>query len=76
MSLTFDSNFVPGTEIRKPKVKLVGRDGNAWNIMGLVSQSLKKAKVPKEIIDQYMKESMASDYDHLLRVAMYYADVR
>lgn len=71
-----DSNFIPGTEIKKPKVKLVGRDGNAFAILGSVKRALQKAKAPKEVIDAYLHEAMSSDYNHLLRVAMYYVDVR
>ena len=52
------------------KVKLRGADGNAFNIMGIVKVALQKNKVPKEDIDQYLKESMSGDYDNLLRVAM------
>ena len=59
----------------KPKVKLVGEDGNAFAIMGRVSKALKKAGADKEYIDQYMEESMSGDYDNLLCVAMSYVDV-
>ena len=30
--------------MKKPKVKLVGQDGNVFNLMGLCSSALKKAK--------------------------------
>jgi len=59
----------------KPKVKLVGEDGNAFAIMGRVKRALRKAGADKEYIDKYMEESMSGDYDHLLVTAMKYADV-
>jgi len=60
---------------RKPKVQLVGEDGNAYAIMAAVRKALFNAGADKEYIDQYLKESMEGDYDNLLVVAMKYADV-
>jgi len=59
----------------KIKVELVGQDGNAFSIMGRVSKAMRRAGVEKDVIDQYTKESMSGDYDHLLQVAMSYVDV-
>jgi hypothetical protein len=59
----------------KPKVKLVGRDGNAFYIMGAVRQALAQAKYSKEEIDKIMKEMQSGDYNNLLRVAMTYCEV-
>jgi hypothetical protein len=56
-------------------VELVGHDGNAFAIMGRVSKAMQRAGVDREDIDQYKKESMSGDYDHLLRVAMSYVNV-
>jgi len=58
------------------KVKLVGNDGNAYAIMGKVRQELRNNDVPKEEIEQYMKQSMSGDYDNLLRTAMEWVDVQ
>lgn len=60
---------------RKPKVQLVGNDGNAYAIMGNIKKALQKAGADKEYVNQYIKESMEGDYDNLLVVAMKYADV-
>jgi hypothetical protein len=51
------------------KVKLTGRDGNAFSIMGNVSNALKKAGATSEQLAQYRAESTAGDYSNLLRVA-------
>ena len=56
-------------------VQLTGNDGNAYAIMGAVSQALRRAGVSKEEIDQYTKESMSGDYDNLLRTAMKWVNV-
>ena len=59
----------------KPKVKLVGEDGNAYAVMGTVSRALRKAGADKEYVNKYYSEAMSGDYDNLLRVSMEYVDV-
>jgi hypothetical protein len=51
-------------------VRLTGEDGNAFFIMGRVCGALRKAGVETSEIKAYQAESMAGDYDHLLRTAM------
>lgn len=58
------------------RVKLSGRDGNAFAIMGAVSRALRDAGVPKEEIDAYCSESMSGDYANLLATAAKWVDVR
>ena len=52
------------------EVQLVGRDGNAFSVMGAVSKALRKNKVPESEIEAFMQECMSSDYDALLRTCM------
>lgn len=52
------------------KVKLVGRDGNAFAILGAVKSAMRKARLPKEAFDEYFKEATSGDYDNLLMVTM------
>ena len=47
------------------KVKLVGEDGNAFAILGKVAHALRKAG-HKELAQEFTKEAMSGDYDHLL----------
>jgi len=61
--------------ITKPKVKLIGEDGNAFMIMGLCTQAAREAGWPKERIKMVMNEMMSSDYDHLLQTATKYFEV-
>ena len=58
-----------------PTVKLSGKDGNAYSIMGRVSDALRKNGADKKFITKYFQESTAGDYDNLLRVAMRYVNV-
>lgn len=69
------TEFVPGTNIPKPKVQLTGEDGNAMFIIARVGQALRRARVPQAIIDEYRKKSMDGDYNNVLTVAGDYADI-
>ena len=60
--------------MQKPKVKLIGRDGNAFLIIGKVKKALLKAGLEKEA-QEFMKKATAGDYNNLLRVVLEYADV-
>ena len=57
------------------QVQLSGEDGNAFAIMGAVQKALKKAGATKEQLTQYSMDSMAGDYDNLLRVAAHWVEV-
>jgi len=60
---------------KRPELRLVGVDGNAFNVMGLASQALRKAGASQETIKAYQAAAMEGDYDHLLQVTMRYCDV-
>lgn len=62
-------------EPQKPKVRLVGENGNAFVIMSRVSAALKKAGYSADQITEYKNQAMKGDYDHLLRVTMKWVDV-
>jgi hypothetical protein len=57
------------------QVQLIGKDGNAFAIMGAVQRALRKAGASKEEINQYLKEAMSGDYDNLLRTTMDWVEV-
>jgi hypothetical protein len=57
------------------KVKLTGKDGNAYAILGATIRALRAAKLPDSEIDRYQAEAMAGDYNHLLAVTMDWVDV-
>ena len=70
----------PGPVVAKPeklaRVKLVGQDGNAFNLLGLCKRAGQKAGYSKEQLDAFMNEAMSGDYDHLLRTCMKWFEVR
>jgi hypothetical protein len=61
---------------KKPKVKLIGCDGNAWAIMSACRTAAREAGWSTEEWTTVKKEMMSGDYDHLLQVAMEHFDVR
>lgn len=80
LDLSSNTHATPKAKgIQMPKyeveVQLSGNDGNAFSIMASVKDALRKAGATKEEIDQYISDSMAGDYDNLLRVAMDWVEV-
>ncbi len=57
------------------EVQLTGEDGNAFNLMGIVSKALRRNDVPQKEQDKFLEEATASDYDHLLRTCMKWVNV-
>ncbi len=64
-------------EVKYPEIEvtLVGRDGNAFAIIGAVTKALKRAGVPKEEVSAFSTEAMMGNYDHLLQTAMKWVNV-
>lgn len=54
----------------KPKLNLVGEDGNAFAILGRAQRVARKAGWSKERINEFMKEAMSGNYDNLLQTCM------
>ena len=61
----------PKTDIH---VRLVGEDGNAFAILGRVSKALREGD-RADLVDSYLTEARAGDYDNLLQVTMQYVEV-
>ncbi len=59
----------------RPEVQLVGRDGNAFAVMGAAKQAARTAGWSQGHIQKYLQEAMEGDYNHLLQVTMKYFDV-
>ncbi len=61
----------------KPIVNIMGErteEGNAYSIMGRVSEALEYAGADEEYIKKYQAEARSGDYDHLLEVSRDYVD--
>lgn len=56
-------------------VKLVGEDGNVFNVIGRVSRGLKKAGLEDEA-RQFQQEALqCASYDEVLRLVFEYVEV-
>jgi len=60
---------------KKPKVRLTGKDGNAFVILGKCQEVARKAKWTPEKIKEWSHKATEGDYDHLLSVCCEYFDV-
>jgi hypothetical protein len=56
-------------------VKLAGKDGNAFSVVGRCLTACKKAGLSDEEIARFRNEAFAGDYDHLLRTCINWFDV-
>lgn len=56
-------------------VELMGQDGNAFLIIGKTARALRAGGVPREEIEQFQKEAMGGNYDHLLQTVMRWVSV-
>lgn len=68
-------NATNGPKYPKIRVRLSGRDGNAFFILANVNQAMKRAGLTAEQIKEFDDEARSGDYDHLLRTCVKYVDV-
>jgi hypothetical protein len=59
----------------KPKCRLVGEDGNVFNLIGLASRALKKAGLAEQAKDMTSKVFAAGSYDEALRIIGEYVEI-
>ena len=62
----------------KPKCKLIGEDGNIFNLIGIASRTLKKngqVMQVNEMTRRITQDGEAKSYDEALAIIMEYVDV-
>ncbi len=59
----------------KPKCKLVGKDGNIFNLMGIASRTLKEAGLKEKASEMTNRITNSKSYDETLRIIMEYVEV-
>lgn len=64
-----------GKPLTDVSVQLIGTDGNAFSILGKVTETLKQAGYDDEFINEYLEQATSGDYDNLLQVTMTYVYV-
>lgn len=59
----------------KPKVKLSGKDGNAFFILGTLKRAADKAGWSRDEWNEVRTKLISGDYDNLLATAMEFFEV-
>lgn len=59
----------------KPRVKLIGEDGNVFNVIARVSKALRNSDQPLREKEFQNAAFNAQSYDEVLQLAMRYCDV-
>ena len=53
---------------------MVGKDGNAFSIIGRVTKALRNARVPLEERKEFQAEATKTDYNNVLQTVMKWVD--
>ena len=61
-------------EFKKPTVKLVGEDGNVFNIIGIVTRALKKAGYPEKAEEFKTRAMSSGSYEEVLQLLFEYVE--
>jgi hypothetical protein len=71
-----DSGPAPSAtpEEKRIRCKLIGRDGNAFSIIGSVSEALRRGG-RSDLVEPFRAEALAGDYNGVLQAAMKYVEV-
>lgn len=69
-------HVAPIDDPRRPTVKLIGRDGNAYAVLGTVVRALKKAGYSPDEVKLYTAAATSGDYDNLLAITIEWVDVK
>jgi hypothetical protein len=59
----------------KPRCKLIGKDGNVFNLIGLAAKTLEKAGLREEAKDLQVKVFDCDSYDSALRLIGQYVEI-
>jgi hypothetical protein len=62
-------------EVMKPKCRLIGEDGNVFNLIGLASRTLKKAGLPDQAKEMSTKVFSCGSYDEALNIIGDYVEI-
>lgn len=62
-------------EVQKPKAKLVGANGNIFNLLSIASKSLKTAGQKDKATEMSKRVMSSNSYDEALRIITEYVEV-
>ena len=52
------------------QIDLGSIDGNAFSLLGATRAAMRRGKVPEPEIEEFMKEAMSGNYEHLVQTIM------
>jgi hypothetical protein len=58
----------------KPKVKLVGKDGNVFNLLGICTRALKQSGQPEKATELKNRVMSSGSYEEALSLMLEYVD--
>ncbi|NMB35610.1 MAG: hypothetical protein GX989_04905 [Firmicutes bacterium] len=61
--------------MNKPRCKLVGADGNIFNLMGIASRTLKDAGLEQQATEMRERIFKSDSYNKALQIIMEYVEV-
>ncbi|SHJ58758.1 hypothetical protein SAMN02745136_00466 [Anaerocolumna jejuensis DSM 15929] len=61
--------------IEKPICRLIGEDGNVFNLAARVSRTLKDNELPDQVQEVWDKLKECESYDHALELFMQYVEI-
>ena len=61
--------------MKKPKAKLIGEDGNIFNLLGICTKALHKIGGYAEAKEMQKKVAMSNSYHEALSILMEYCDI-
>ena len=59
----------------KPACRLIGEDGNIFNLLGLAARALKEAEQNEKAAEMARRMMKATNYDEALMIIMEYVEV-
>ena len=59
----------------KPRCKLIGEDGNIFNLLGIASQTLRHIGLPDQAKEMAKRVMISGSYDEALMIISEYVEV-
>lgn len=60
---------------KKPRAKMIGQDGNVFNLIGIACQALKKAGMNDKATEMTNRVTTCGSYDEALQIMHEYVDI-
>ena len=72
LGMTEGESHMP--ESTKPEAKIIGADGNVFNILGIASKALKRAGLHEQVTEMRERVTSSGSYDNALAIITEYVE--